>query len=110
MDANMDELLDLCTGKFTSQAEKALPGKSDKKENMEELLNLCSGKFASQGKYPTKCIRLATANYLKPVSLKRSPLLLGEKFAENRVRWILLCRLNSQLSSLTFRALTFLGW
>ncbi|XP_070260820.1 claspin [Myotis yumanensis] len=48
MDANMDELLDLCTGKFTSQVEKALPGKSDKKENMEELLNLCSGKFSSQ--------------------------------------------------------------
>ncbi|KAM5267293.1 claspin [Hipposideros larvatus] len=48
MDANMDELLDLCTGKFTSQAEKALPRKSDKKENMEELLNLCSGKFTSQ--------------------------------------------------------------
>uniref|UniRef100_A0A2K6FFK8 Claspin n=1 Tax=Propithecus coquereli TaxID=379532 RepID=A0A2K6FFK8_PROCO len=48
MDANMDELLDLCTGKFTSQAEKRLPRKSDKKENMEELLNLCSGKFTSQ--------------------------------------------------------------
>uniref|UniRef100_A0A2R9A8H6 Claspin n=1 Tax=Pan paniscus TaxID=9597 RepID=A0A2R9A8H6_PANPA len=48
MDANMDELLDLCTGKFTSQAEKHLPRKSDKKENMEELLNLCSGKFTSQ--------------------------------------------------------------
>nr|KAF6443379.1 claspin [Molossus molossus] len=48
MDANMDELLDLCTGKFASQAEKALPRKSDKKENMEELLNLCSGKFISQ--------------------------------------------------------------
>ncbi|XP_016002740.2 claspin isoform X1 [Rousettus aegyptiacus] len=48
MDANMDELLDLCTGKFTSQAEKALPRKNDKKENMEELLNLCSGKFSSQ--------------------------------------------------------------
>ncbi|XP_053432780.1 claspin isoform X2 [Nycticebus coucang] len=48
MDANMDELLDLCTGKFTSQAEKCPPGKSDKKENMEELLNLCSGKFTSQ--------------------------------------------------------------
>nr|XP_008515725.1 PREDICTED: claspin isoform X1 [Equus przewalskii]XP_008515726.1 PREDICTED: claspin isoform X2 [Equus przewalskii] len=48
MDANMDELLDLCTGKFTSQAEKHLPGKSEKKENMEELLNLCSGKFTSQ--------------------------------------------------------------
>ncbi|XP_053516689.1 claspin isoform X1 [Artibeus jamaicensis] len=48
MDANMDELLDLCTGKFTSQAEKALPRKSDHKDNMEELLNLCSGKFTSQ--------------------------------------------------------------
>ncbi|XP_004614311.2 claspin [Sorex araneus] len=48
MDANMDELLDLCTGKFTSQTEKPLTGKSDKKENMEELLNLCSGKFTSQ--------------------------------------------------------------
>ncbi|XP_016073770.1 PREDICTED: claspin [Miniopterus natalensis] len=48
MDADMDELLDLCTGKFTSQAEKALPRKSNKKENMEELLNLCSGKFTSQ--------------------------------------------------------------
>ncbi|XP_066125796.1 claspin [Saccopteryx bilineata] len=48
MDANMDELLDLCTGKFTSQDEKALPRKSNKKENMEELLNLCSGKFTSQ--------------------------------------------------------------
>ncbi|KAL4667424.1 hypothetical protein H8959_006113 [Pygathrix nigripes] len=48
MDANMDELLDLCTGKFTSQTEKYLRRKSDKKENMEELLNLCSGKFTSQ--------------------------------------------------------------
>ncbi|XP_004641071.1 claspin isoform X2 [Octodon degus] len=48
MDANMDELLDLCTGKFTSQTEKCQPRKTDKKENMEELLNLCSGKFPSQ--------------------------------------------------------------
>uniref|UniRef100_A0A286ZLZ9 Claspin n=1 Tax=Sus scrofa TaxID=9823 RepID=A0A286ZLZ9_PIG len=48
MDANMDELLDLCTGKFTSQGEKPLPRKNDKKENMEELLDLCSGKFTSQ--------------------------------------------------------------
>ncbi|XP_034504950.1 claspin isoform X2 [Ailuropoda melanoleuca] len=48
MDANMDELLDLCTGKFTSQPEKTLPRKNDKKENLEELLNLCSGKFTSQ--------------------------------------------------------------
>ncbi|KAI6056332.1 CLSPN [Marmota monax] len=48
MDANMDELLDLCTGKFASQSEKCQSSKSDKKENMEELLNLCSGKFTSQ--------------------------------------------------------------
>ncbi|XP_027969395.1 claspin isoform X2 [Eumetopias jubatus] len=48
MDANMDELLDLCTGKFTSQNEKTQPRKNDKKENLEELLNLCSGKFTSQ--------------------------------------------------------------
>ncbi|XP_049630586.1 claspin isoform X1 [Suncus etruscus] len=48
MDANMDELLDLCTGKFTSQTEKPLLGKSDKNKNMEELLNFCSGKFTTQ--------------------------------------------------------------
>ncbi|XP_069865093.1 claspin isoform X1 [Dipodomys merriami] len=52
MDANMDELLDLCSGKFTSQTEKCQPTKSDKKENMEELLNLCSGKFTSQDTSP----------------------------------------------------------
>lgn len=85
MDANMDELLDLCTGKFTSQAEKALPRKNDKKENMEELLNLCSGKFTSQGKYPTKSIRLTTVKYLKSVPLKRIILLSSEKFIENRM-------------------------
>ncbi|XP_044524717.1 claspin [Gracilinanus agilis] len=49
MDANMDELLDLCTGKFKSQTEKPLPEKDERKENMEELLGLCSGKFTSQG-------------------------------------------------------------
>ncbi|KAM9033305.1 claspin [Sarcophilus harrisii] len=47
MDANMDELLDLCTGKFKD--EKPLPEKDDRKEDMEELLGLCSGKFTSQG-------------------------------------------------------------
>ncbi|XP_048206830.1 claspin [Perognathus longimembris pacificus] len=52
MDANMDELLDLCSGKFTSQTEKCQSTKSDKKENMEELLNLCSGKFTSQDNSP----------------------------------------------------------
>ncbi|GAB1288924.1 Claspin [Apodemus speciosus] len=53
MDANMDELLDLCTGQFTSQSEeKCQPRKNDKKEDMEELLNLCSGKFPSQDASP----------------------------------------------------------
>ncbi|XP_040985259.1 claspin isoform X5 [Aquila chrysaetos chrysaetos] len=48
MDANMDELLDLCSGQFSSQAEHAPNTSSNKKQNMEELLNLCSGKFLSQ--------------------------------------------------------------
>ncbi|NXK86985.1 CLSPN protein, partial [Formicarius rufipectus] len=49
MDANMDELLDLCSGQFSSQAEHVPNTSSSKKQNMEELLNLCSGKFVSQG-------------------------------------------------------------
>ncbi|NXN39660.1 CLSPN protein, partial [Rhinoptilus africanus] len=48
MDANMDELLDLCSGQFSSQAEHVPNTSSSKKQNMEELLNLCSGKFVSQ--------------------------------------------------------------
>uniref|UniRef100_A0A8C0BJ06 Claspin n=1 Tax=Buteo japonicus TaxID=224669 RepID=A0A8C0BJ06_9AVES len=48
MDANMDELLDLCSGQFSSQAEHVPNTSSNKKQNMEELLNLCSGKFLSQ--------------------------------------------------------------
>ncbi|XP_057239510.1 claspin-like, partial [Malurus melanocephalus] len=48
MDANMDELLDLCSGQFNSQAEHVPNTSSAKKQNMEELLNLCSGKFVSQ--------------------------------------------------------------
>ncbi|NWV47543.1 CLSPN protein, partial [Daphoenositta chrysoptera] len=48
MDANMDELLDLCSGQFSSQAEHMPNTSSTKKQNMEELLNLCSGKFVSQ--------------------------------------------------------------
>ncbi|XP_017683761.1 PREDICTED: claspin isoform X3 [Lepidothrix coronata] len=48
MDANMDELLDLCSGQFSSQAEHVPNPISSKKQNMEELLNLCSGKFVSQ--------------------------------------------------------------
>ncbi|NXM79149.1 CLSPN protein, partial [Serilophus lunatus] len=48
MDANMDELLDLCSGQFSSQAEHMPNTSSSKKQNMEELLNLCSGKFVSQ--------------------------------------------------------------
>ncbi|XP_064028869.1 claspin isoform X3 [Pogoniulus pusillus] len=53
MDANMDELLDLCSGKFSSQAEREQNANSNKKQNMEELLNLCSGKFVSQTGSPT---------------------------------------------------------
>ncbi|NXD81909.1 CLSPN protein, partial [Halcyon senegalensis] len=52
MDANMDELLDLCSGHFSSQAERVPNTNSNKKQNVEELLNLCSGKFVSQ-KSPT---------------------------------------------------------
>ncbi|NXF47517.1 CLSPN protein, partial [Oceanites oceanicus] len=48
MDANMDELLDLCSGQFSSQAEHVPNTSSNKKQNMDELLNLCSGKFVSQ--------------------------------------------------------------
>ncbi|XP_009701844.1 PREDICTED: claspin, partial [Cariama cristata] len=48
MDANMDELLDLCSGQFSSQAEHVPNTSSNKKQNMEELLSLCSGKFMSQ--------------------------------------------------------------
>ncbi|KAM6045629.1 LOW QUALITY PROTEIN: claspin [Chlamydotis macqueenii] len=53
MDANMDELLDLCSGQFSSQAEHVPNTSSSKKQNMEELLNLCSGKFVSQTGSPT---------------------------------------------------------
>eukprot|EP00075_Anas_platyrhynchos_P010617 XP_027299870.1 claspin [Anas platyrhynchos] len=53
MDANMDELLDLCSGQFTSQAEHVPNTSSNKKQPMEELLNLCSGKFVSQTGSPT---------------------------------------------------------
>ncbi|XP_021231170.1 claspin isoform X4 [Numida meleagris] len=53
MDANMDELLDLCSGQFSSQAEHVPSTSSSKKQNMEELLNLCSGKFVTQTDSPT---------------------------------------------------------
>ncbi|XP_039942062.1 claspin isoform X2 [Hirundo rustica] len=53
MDANMDELLDLCSGQFSSQAQHVPNTSSTKKQNMEELLNLCSGKFVSQTGSPT---------------------------------------------------------
>ncbi|NWX93734.1 CLSPN protein, partial [Nothoprocta pentlandii] len=52
MDANMDELLDLCSGQFSSQTEDMPDTDSNKKQNMEELLNLCSGKFVSQSSPP----------------------------------------------------------
>ncbi|XP_061453311.1 claspin isoform X2 [Rhineura floridana] len=48
MDANMDELLDLCSGQFASQNKHPPNTYSGKKRNMEELLGLCSGKFTSQ--------------------------------------------------------------
>ncbi|KAL8176869.1 UNVERIFIED_CONTAM: hypothetical protein K2H54_039600, partial [Gekko kuhli] len=48
MDANMDELLDLCSGQFASQNKPSASGDGNNKQNMAELLNLCSGKFASQ--------------------------------------------------------------
>ncbi|NWQ94084.1 CLSPN protein, partial [Burhinus bistriatus] len=48
MDANMDELLDLCSGQFSSQTEHVPNTSSYRKQNMEELLNLCSGKFVSR--------------------------------------------------------------
>ncbi|XP_054855388.1 claspin [Eublepharis macularius] len=48
MDANMDELLNLCSGQFASQNKHPPNADSGKKQNMEELLNLSSGKFASQ--------------------------------------------------------------
>ncbi|KAM6108642.1 claspin [Pterocles gutturalis] len=53
MDANMEELLDLCSGQFSSQAEHVPNTGSSKKQNMEELLNLCSGKFVSHAGSPT---------------------------------------------------------
>ncbi|XP_063275059.1 claspin isoform X2 [Prinia subflava] len=53
MDANMDELLDLCSGQFSSQVQHVPNTSSIKKQNMEELLNLCSGKFVSQTGSPT---------------------------------------------------------
>ncbi|XP_032622698.1 claspin [Chelonoidis abingdonii] len=52
MDANMDELLDLCSGQFSSQAEHTPNANTGKNQNMEELLNLCSGKFISQTTSP----------------------------------------------------------
>ncbi|XP_034975049.2 claspin [Zootoca vivipara] len=58
MDANMDELLDLCSGQFASQNKCPPDNYHGKKQNMEELLNLCSGKFASQN----SPIRSSSAN------------------------------------------------
>ncbi|XP_053562979.1 claspin [Bombina bombina] len=57
MDANMGELLDLCSGQFNA-ASQAEPTQADskvlQKENIDELLDLCSGKFVSQGDCSTQ--------------------------------------------------------
>ncbi|XP_051892360.1 claspin [Pristis pectinata] len=46
MDANMGELLGLCSGEFRSQNLDPLK-ENKEKENIDELLGLCSGKFIS---------------------------------------------------------------